>query len=402
MEPTAHSSTHGRPLRTGTAWHRPPACATAPILFLSLLVSSCTLLSHDLHGDSACPNDPSYGMPAPILFAHRGGAREAPESTAMAFQHAIDAGADVLEIDVRLTRDGELVVWHGPSLDNVRIKGQDDCPCRRQRRKIGEYYWSELAGQAWVADPPFVSAPACADGACQVAGVPEDPQRNLMKLEDFLRQFPNHPLNVEIKDFFTGRAAIAKFADIIEKSETAGGSFVQDESTSQRRRRMLMVVSFNDLVLLEFRFRTSGRYPTNIALVEAALPGPIFPLLWFKPGRALQVPPWTIASGSWPVSNLHRAGAAVHVFITKFFCTAGLDEQPGQITSRDIDDLLERGVDGIMTDRPCEVRPLMDQWMERRQCNVPKRGSTCQQALAKRRAMPPPEICSCPSDGFQR
>jgi glycerophosphoryl diester phosphodiesterase len=401
MEPP-NSSTPSNTLRAGAAWHRASACATAAILFLSLLVSGCTLLSHDLHGDSACPNDPSYGMPAPILFAHRGGAREAPESTAMAFQYAIDAGADVLELDVRLTRDGELVVWHGPSLDNVRIKGQNDCPCQRQLRKIGEYYWSELAGQAWVADPPFVIAPACAEGACRVAGVPEDPQRNLMGLEEFLRRFPDHALNVEIKDFFAGPAAIARFAETIEKAETGRENSVPDEFMGRPHRRTLMVASANDLVLLEFRRRTSGRYSTNIAPVEAVLPAPIFPLLWFKPGRALQVPPWRLASGSWPVSNLHRAGAAVHVFITKFPFTPGLDEQPGQITPHEIDDLLERGVDGIMTDRPCEVRPLIDQWMDRRQCNVPKRSSTCREVLAKRRAIPPPEICSCPGDGFQR
>lgn len=32
--------------------------------------------------------------------------------------------ADVLELDVQLTRDGQFVAWHGPNLDNVRIWGK--------------------------------------------------------------------------------------------------------------------------------------------------------------------------------------------------------------------------------------------------------------------------------------
>ena len=59
----------------------------------------------------------------PLLFAHRGGRLEAPESSVKAFQYAIeDAGADVLEIDVQLTADGKFVVWHGPELENVCVK----------------------------------------------------------------------------------------------------------------------------------------------------------------------------------------------------------------------------------------------------------------------------------------
>ena len=54
--------------------------------------------------------DPILGLKTPLLFAHRGGAKEAPESTEEAFEHAVRHGADVLELDLRLSRDGELVV----------------------------------------------------------------------------------------------------------------------------------------------------------------------------------------------------------------------------------------------------------------------------------------------------
>ncbi|HEX7700901.1 MAG TPA: glycerophosphodiester phosphodiesterase family protein [Kofleriaceae bacterium] len=46
------------------------------------------------------------------LYAHRGASAECPENTLPAFQRAIDLGCDALEMDVHLTRDGQLIVAH--------------------------------------------------------------------------------------------------------------------------------------------------------------------------------------------------------------------------------------------------------------------------------------------------
>ena len=48
----------------------------------------------------------------PLIVAHRGDVRSAPESTLAAFDSAIVSGADAIEFDVHFTRDGELVVCH--------------------------------------------------------------------------------------------------------------------------------------------------------------------------------------------------------------------------------------------------------------------------------------------------
>ena len=57
---------------------------------------------------------------APLLMAHRGGSRLAPENTMAAFRHALDDwDADVLEMDVRLTADGRLVVIHDDTVDRT-------------------------------------------------------------------------------------------------------------------------------------------------------------------------------------------------------------------------------------------------------------------------------------------
>lgn len=94
----------------------------------------------------------------PILFAHRGGALEAPESTLKAFDYTLsEAGADVIEVDVQLTKDGEIVVWHGPNLANVYVSKVNPDPEKRPngRKKIYDFAWCELDGKAWLI--PFKS-----------------------------------------------------------------------------------------------------------------------------------------------------------------------------------------------------------------------------------------------------
>jgi glycerophosphoryl diester phosphodiesterase len=55
-----------------------------------------------------------------MLVAHRGGSKLAPENTLAAFESAVgDWGADMLELDVRLTADGEVVVIHDATVDRT-------------------------------------------------------------------------------------------------------------------------------------------------------------------------------------------------------------------------------------------------------------------------------------------
>lgn len=53
------------------------------------------------------------------VVAHRGYSAVAPENTLAAFRAAIDAGADAIEFDVRLTRDGHAVVLHDATVDRT-------------------------------------------------------------------------------------------------------------------------------------------------------------------------------------------------------------------------------------------------------------------------------------------
>lgn len=54
-----------------------------------------------------------------VIIAHKGAAKQAPENTIAAIQRALDLRVDMIEIDVRHTKDEELIVFHDQTLDRV-------------------------------------------------------------------------------------------------------------------------------------------------------------------------------------------------------------------------------------------------------------------------------------------
>ncbi|NIV29434.1 MAG: glycerophosphodiester phosphodiesterase, partial [Anaerolineae bacterium] len=61
----------------------------------------------------------SFYLDRPLNFAHRGASHQAPENTLAAFLLASELGADGIELDVQLSRDGEIVVIHDFVLDTT-------------------------------------------------------------------------------------------------------------------------------------------------------------------------------------------------------------------------------------------------------------------------------------------
>lgn len=75
-------------------------------------------------GGRACKAQPRRSvaaeLPRPIVFAHRGGGGEAPESTVLGMQAALARDPQVvIELDVRRSRDGQLVVIHDGTVDRT-------------------------------------------------------------------------------------------------------------------------------------------------------------------------------------------------------------------------------------------------------------------------------------------
>src|SRR5262245_61025927 len=62
---------------------------------------------------------PFFAASRPLVFAQRGGSALAPENTIAAFDNGLALGADGLELDVHLSRDGQVVVHHDRTLDRT-------------------------------------------------------------------------------------------------------------------------------------------------------------------------------------------------------------------------------------------------------------------------------------------
>ena len=119
-------------------------------VLVSLVAVACMLavyLNVRFLSAGATPTYASLG--ATLVTAHRGSSSEAPENTIPAFEKAIEEGADYVEMDVRLTSDGELVLMHDPSTE--RTTGVDKLVCdstyeELQQLDAGAEYPEEYAG----------------------------------------------------------------------------------------------------------------------------------------------------------------------------------------------------------------------------------------------------------------
>ena len=60
----------------------------------------------------------------PVIVGHRGAASLEPENTLISFQRAVKDGADAIELDVHLSKDGEVVVHHDFVLDRTAVRGR--------------------------------------------------------------------------------------------------------------------------------------------------------------------------------------------------------------------------------------------------------------------------------------
>ena len=65
-------------------------------------------------------NEKNFLNPLPRVVAHRGDSINYPENTLPAFISAVKMDIDVVETDIHITKDGELVIWHDPTLEIYR------------------------------------------------------------------------------------------------------------------------------------------------------------------------------------------------------------------------------------------------------------------------------------------
>lgn len=85
----------------------------------------------------------------PLILAHRGANKVAPQNTVPAFKKALEFNADGIETDVHLTKDGEIVICHNYTVDDTSNgKGYIDEMTFAELRKLdfGSYFSKDFSG----------------------------------------------------------------------------------------------------------------------------------------------------------------------------------------------------------------------------------------------------------------
>lgn len=273
----------------------------AGLLALTLPVAALALRRASAHPRPGQP----YLAGAPLLIAHRGGSHLAPENTLPAFERALAWWrADVLELDVQPTRDGEVVVIHDATLDRT-TDGQgrvSEQTLAEIRRCDAGYRFSADGGRSF----PFRG---------QGVRVPT--------LDEVLERFPAARVNVEIKD---GRAQQAVWRVVQRHGAWARVLIAAGRRANRARfRRYPGATSASQEELLAFYLHHRARLAAFYA------PGvDAFQMPERHAGHQVLSPRLVREAHAWNV--------AVHVWTVN-------DEA-------DMRRLLGWGVDGIVTDRP--------------------------------------------------
>ncbi len=244
------------------------------------------------------------GAGAVLAFAHRGGAEHPDlaglENTLAAFRHAVELGYTYLETDVHVTEDGVLLAFHDLALDRV----------------------SDGVGEIAALTRAEV-------GEALVGG-----RERVPTLAELFDAFPRAHFNIDLKS----DGAVAALASFVHERRAEDrvlvGSFSRRRLDAFRRAAGPKVAtSAHPLEVLAFRFLPSGRLADLLTRGRVA---------------ALQVPHtrrrWVLASPGF-VRRAHRAGKPVHVWTI---------DDPGEMRA-----LLDRGVDGLFTDRTDILRDVL-------------------------------------------
>ena len=250
----------------------------------------------------------------PTVFAHRGGAALAPENTLVAFDAGLAAGADGIELDVRLSRDGVPVLMHDPTLERTTNgSGPVDERTAADLAALDAGYHFERGGGF-----PFRG---------RGVGVPT--------LRDVFERYPNAPMLVELKaaDERLARAVV----ELVREAGAAGrvtvGSFQKGALDTVRA--------------LDPAIRTGADMDDVRNGLHGVAGRPAF--------EAFQVPEvyagMRIVTPEF-IANAHALGVSVTVWTVN--------------QEADMRRLLDWGVDGLITDRPDLAVPLVRAWAEAR------------------------------------
>jgi glycerophosphoryl diester phosphodiesterase len=239
----------------------------------------------------------------PIRFAHRGSRILWPENTLYAFHEAVGLGYQYIETDIRVTRDGVVVVFHDEDLERL-TNGVG---------KVRDWDWDDIKHL----DAAYNFTQDDSDFPLRGTGI------TIPRLDETFDVFPDVRFNIDLKP---------------KNAEWA----VADVVVRKRRQDSVLIGGFVDARAARFRritkstVATSAGSSTALAMYAASRVGKTV----HRQVDAYQLPDKMKGASvdRKLVDAIHNAGAHIHVWTV---------DEP-----HDMNRLLDLGVDGIVTDRP--------------------------------------------------
>ncbi len=248
---------------------------------------------------------PYLDVAAPLGMAHRGGARESPENSLRAFRHAVSLGYQYIETDIRATADGVPVVFHDESLQRV----------------------TDRVGR--IRDLPFSEVSTARIGDAEP----------VHSLQEVLDHFPGIRFNIDIKE----DNAVVPVLRLLRHGDHLSRVCVASFS---RNRLRAVREAFGDSVCTSLApsevGALLGRSRIGRAFIGSRFVLPSGPVCVQVPPRTARVRVVTEAL----LDEAHARGWPVHVWT--------IDD------AHQMHELFDRGVDGIITDRPTVLRSVLE------------------------------------------
>ena len=261
------------------------------------------------------PDHPYFNPDRFMVIAHRGGRSLGPEGTLYTFQRAVDLGVDVLEMDVRCTQDGHLVILHDETVNRTtNATGAVKNYTLVELKKLNAgFRWSPDIGRTYPLRNKGVNIPT---------------------LNEVFAAFPDTRMNIEIKDLRP--QVIPSLCRLI-----------RDYQMSEK----VLVASFDADRLKVFRSvcpEVATSAGTSEAILFYLLQRVHLESVYSPKAQALQVP---------------EKYGDVQVVVRRFLEAAHARNMRVQVwTVNDADSmeqLLKLGVDGIMTDNPQRLLKIL-------------------------------------------
>jgi glycerophosphoryl diester phosphodiesterase len=261
------------------------------------------------------PDHPYFNPDKFLVIAHRGGRSLGPESTLYTYRKAVKLGVDVLEMDVRNTRDGQLIILHDDTVTRTtNATGPVENYTLVELKKLdAAHRWSPDNGQTFPLRNKGVKIPT---------------------LAEVFSEFPETKMNLEIKDSRSGttRSLCRLIRDHHMTKKVMVASFDADSLKEFRSLCPLVATSAGASEAMLF-------YGLQKVYLEAAYSPDV---------QALQVPETfrdlRVVNRRF-IEAAHARNLRVHVWT----------ENDVKTMKR----LLNLGVDGIMTDYPQRLLELL-------------------------------------------